>query len=160
MLAAPPSPATPIGVAATTGLAYPAMFTVAPDGRIFSSERTTGNIRVFNPADGSTSTYAVISTGADVAGASVTVATAGAPAGRFAYADLSAPVTLLANRTYYLVSQETAGGDAWYDYDTNVVTTAVAANTGVIYSFAASPTSWTPGGSGGMAFGPLSFLYR
>jgi glucose/arabinose dehydrogenase len=35
----------------------PTMFTVAPDGRIWYSERTTGRISVFNPADGSSSLY-------------------------------------------------------------------------------------------------------
>jgi hypothetical protein len=29
---------------------------------------------------------------------------------------LSSPVTLLANTTYYLVTQEVAGGDQWYEY--------------------------------------------
>jgi hypothetical protein len=43
--------------AVVTGLAYPAMFTVAVDNRIFFSERLTGRIGVFNPVDGSTQTY-------------------------------------------------------------------------------------------------------
>ena len=38
--------ATPIA----TGLAFPAGFTFAPDGRIFYGERFTGEVRVFNPA--------------------------------------------------------------------------------------------------------------
>jgi hypothetical protein len=91
---------------------------------------------------------------------SVTVNTAGAPAGSFRYASLASPVTLRANATYYLVTQETAGGDTWYDYDTRLVTNAVAADTGVVYSLATSPTSWVPGGSPGNGYGPLSFLYR
>jgi glucose/arabinose dehydrogenase len=40
-----------------SGLNYPAMFTVAPDGRLFYSERTTGRIGVFNPAGGTDATY-------------------------------------------------------------------------------------------------------
>src|SRR5205807_1414262 len=43
-------------------------------------------------------------TGADVAGGSVSVATAGAPAGAFRYATLAAPLILRANSTYYLVT--------------------------------------------------------
>jgi glucose/arabinose dehydrogenase len=43
-----------------TGLPFPAAFTVAPNGRIFYGERFTGRIRVFNPANGSTSTFFTI----------------------------------------------------------------------------------------------------
>lgn len=46
----------------------------------------------------------------------VNVATAGAPAGQFKYASLPASILLAANTTYYLLSQETAGGDLWYDF--------------------------------------------
>ena len=56
------------------------------------------------------------STGGDIPGASVTINTSGATAGQFAYATLAAPVELQANTTYYLVSQETNGGDNWYEY--------------------------------------------
>jgi len=48
--------------------------------------------------------------------ASATVDTLGSPAGQFKYATLASPVTLAANTRYYLLSQETAGGDQWYDY--------------------------------------------
>ena len=36
-----------------TGLDFPAAFTFAPDGRIFYGERFTGEIRVFDPRNGS-----------------------------------------------------------------------------------------------------------
>ena len=39
------------------GRRSPAMFTVAPDGRIFYSERTTGRIGVFNPSRRTDATY-------------------------------------------------------------------------------------------------------
>ena len=56
------SPAVALSAApVVTGLAFPAMFTVAPDGRIFYSERTGGRIRVFDPSTGSHSSYFVIS---------------------------------------------------------------------------------------------------
>ena len=98
-------------------------------------------------------------TGADVAGGSVSVATAGAPAGAFRYATLAAPLILRANSTYYLVTQETAGGDAWYDYDTRVVTTSAGSDTGAVYSTAANPGTWMAGGTTGNAYVPPSFLY-
>ncbi len=65
--------------------------------------------------------------GTDVANGSKTVSTAGQPAGQFAYAALASPVTLSANTTYYLVSQEVEGGDQWYDYSSCYLTTSGAA---------------------------------
>jgi hypothetical protein len=61
-------------------------------------------------------------TGADLA--SATVATLGATAGQFQYAPLTAAVTLAANTSYYLLSQETAGGDQWYQVDQAATGTA------------------------------------
>jgi glucose/arabinose dehydrogenase len=40
-----------------TGRNYPAMFTVAPDGGVFYSERTTGRIGLFTPGTGADATY-------------------------------------------------------------------------------------------------------
>lgn len=47
---------------------------------------------------------------------SVNVATSGATAGQFSYAPLAAAVTLSPATRYYLLSQETAGGDQWLDF--------------------------------------------
>lgn len=58
--------------------------------------------------------------------ASVSIATASAPAGQFKLAPLAAPVTLAANTVCYLLSQETAGGDQWYDFATPAPGTATA----------------------------------
>ena len=69
---------------------------------------------------GNSATHAVklvnAATGVDVATA--VVATAGAPAGQFQYTPLATAVTLTANTSYYLLSQESAGGDQWYDFTT------------------------------------------
>ena len=43
-----------------TGLDYPSMFTVAPDGRIFFAEVWSGRIGVVRPSDRATSTYFVV----------------------------------------------------------------------------------------------------
>lgn len=59
----------------------------------------------------------VDSNGNDVPGGSVTVSTAGAASGQFAWADLVSPVTLTANLTYYIFSHEVNGGDSWYNFD-------------------------------------------
>ncbi len=60
----------------------------------------------------------VDSTGANVANGQTTVVTAGAVPHQFAYGTLTTPVTLTANSTYYLVSEELNTGDTWYDYGT------------------------------------------
>jgi hypothetical protein len=54
-------------------------------------------------------------TGLDVPGASATVSMGGCTAGQFQYTTLNATVTLNPGTTYYLLSQETANGDTWYD---------------------------------------------
>src|SRR5947209_14531045 len=57
LVASVPAGAAPSAPDVVTGLAMPAMFTVAADGRIFYSELSTGRIGVFDPADGSNTTY-------------------------------------------------------------------------------------------------------
>jgi len=77
----------------------------------------------------------VRSDGYDVPGASVSLNTSGATAGQFAYATLVAPVILEAGATYYLVSQETNGGDTWYDLDNTLVPTGAFALTGQVWAY-------------------------
>jgi uncharacterized protein YfiM (DUF2279 family) len=55
---------------------------------------------------------------------STSVATEGATTGQFQYAPLATAVTLAANTSYYLLSQETAGGDQWYDFASPAAGTA------------------------------------
>src|SRR5947209_1120289 len=57
LLVSQPASAATVAMPAVTGLNYPAMFTVAPDGRIFYSALFTGRIGVFNPVDGTKTTY-------------------------------------------------------------------------------------------------------
>ena len=46
----------------------------------------------------------------------------------YVYANLPASVTLQANHPYYLLSQETSGGDQWYDCEETIsVTSDIAA---------------------------------
>ena len=70
---------------------------------------------------------------------------------------LSSPVTLAGNTVYYLVSQETAGGDTWYDYDSRVTTTAVATVSRAVWSV--DGAAWHPSGGAGHGYVPLSFRY-
>ncbi len=96
------------------------------------------------------------STGADVAGTSVTIATAGKAAGSFAYGTLAAPVTLNAGGVYYIVSAETSGGDQWYDSNTFVTTTSSAQ---VMSGVFGAPSPYVVAGTAGYTYGPLDFQY-
>lgn len=95
-------------------------------------------------------------TGVDVPNGTASVPLSSATPGTMAYAALPATVTLNANQNYYLVTQETFGGDRWYDYDTTVQTAAVAANTSSVYG-AGAP--YTLNGSSGRSYGPVDLLY-
>jgi hypothetical protein len=53
--------------------------------------------------------------------------------GQFQYANLSTPVTLTANTPYYAVSQESVGGDTWYDWNTFVTTSTAATGVYAVY---------------------------
>ncbi|MGH7955545.1 MAG: choice-of-anchor Q domain-containing protein [Opitutaceae bacterium] len=98
----------------------------------------------------------VASTGANVSGGSVSIATAGAPAGQFKYAALAAPVTLAANTAYYVVSGETNGGDQWYDGNTTLTHTSAAVINSAIYSLTGS-APWTATFSTNNSYIPVSF---
>jgi hypothetical protein len=97
-------------------------------------------------------------TGAEVA--SVAVDVNGAPAGTYVYASLATRMTLTANTTYYLLSQETMGGDRWYNYDTTVVTTSAGTDIGVVYATNDSPNAFVAGGGPGQAYGPPNLIYE
>ena len=83
--------------------------------------------------------------------------TAGATQGSFAYASLASPVVLNANTTYYLVSQETAGGDAWYDWDTTVQTSSAATLTSAVWAYT---NSYSTMGGAGHSYVPVDFKFQ
>ena len=95
--------------------------------------------------------------GGDIAGGSATVATAGVTPGSFAYAPLASPVVLNANTTYYLVSQETAGGDTWYDWDATVQTIPVATTTSAVWAYT---NSFSTVGGTGHSYIPVDFKFQ
>jgi len=97
------------------------------------------------------------STSQDVSGGSVSVPTSGGTAGSFVYATLTTPVTLSANTTYYIVSQETNGGDQWYDWNTTITTTNVAVDAASIWGTSGYNVV---SGSSIHAYGPVDFQYQ
>jgi hypothetical protein len=106
---------------------------------------------------GSHAVKIVNASGTDVAGGSVTISMVGGTPGSFVYGSLASPVTLNANTTYYIVSQEVAGGDQWYNINTTIQTTNVASETTGV---------WNPNvsvyylyGTPDESYGPVNFLY-
>ncbi len=95
--------------------------------------------------------------GNDVPNGSVNVSLSGGAQNQFVYAPLPSPVNLPANTSYYLVSQESDGGDAWGHWDSNVATATVGTCDGAVYSGNGSFYAEHPGANS--ALGPVSFLY-
>ena len=77
---------------------------------VLSGNSTTHQLQIFNAA-----------TNVQVTGASVTVATSGAPIGEFVWGTLATPVTLSANTTYYVESSEVSGSDTYSDVNGTIL---------------------------------------
>jgi YVTN family beta-propeller protein len=115
--------------------------------------------RMFAPGDTGSHTVKIVtaSNSQNLSGGSVTISMAGGTPGSFVYASLPSTVTLNANSTYYILSQETSGGDQWYDMNTTITTTTVASETGSVYS--GDGVTYSPNGSAGQAYVPVDFVY-
>jgi hypothetical protein len=99
--------------------------------------------------------FVLASTGVDVPGASAAVNMAGCSAGQFVYTALGSSITLLANTAYYLASQETAGGDQWYDHGLLTTTTDAAVNNSVYFYFG----NWYAIDGANSSYVPANFIY-
>ncbi|MDQ6707558.1 MAG: Ig-like domain-containing protein, partial [Acidobacteriota bacterium] len=98
-----------------------------------------------------------VSDGADVPGGSVTVSLPnGGTPGQFVYTPLASPVTLDANASYYLISQETSGGDLFYDASPVTADGIVSVNSAVVYW---PGVGFLPVGRPNHSFGPVNLLY-
>jgi hypothetical protein len=124
-----------------------------------SSVTVSGLGRMFAPGDTGSHTVKIVaaSNGQDVSGGSVTISMSGGAAGSFVYANLPATVTLNANTTYYVLSQETASGDQWYDMNTTVAGTAVASEVGSVWS--PDGVTYNANGTASESYGPVDFQY-
>ena len=94
----------------------------------------------------------------DCPGGSAVLNTAGMTSGQFGYAALTNPVVLEANSVYYLLSQETAGGDSWYDLGSPVSTRPAASLVGGVMSSTTSGGYTVTGGTN-QTFGPLDLRF-
>jgi hypothetical protein len=121
--------------------------TVTSLGRIYVTGHTgTHTLKIVNAG-----------TGSDVAGGSVSLnLSTGTPSNGFKYVALAAPVTLSANTAYYLVSQETSGGDQWYDFNTVLTTTTVATVNNAVQR---PNNTWQAAGGANNSFAPVDFKY-
>ncbi|MBV9743388.1 MAG: immunoglobulin domain-containing protein, partial [Acidobacteriia bacterium] len=100
------------------------------------------------------------STGTDIAGASVTIATSGKSPGAFAYGVLPSPVTLIPGGVYYILSSETVSGDQWYDSANTVLQTTTDASIAAAVWGTGPPSPYiSVAGSAGHSYGPLDFQY-
>lgn len=88
--------------------------------------------------------------------ATATVDLAGKPAGSFAYSSLATPVVLRAGSSYLVLSDEVSGGDTWYNYDTNPVTTSAGQVTAAAYAAGGAPVV---GATAAQAYGPTNLMY-
>lgn len=112
-----------------------------------------GRICIAGNAGTHTVKFVNTNTGADVGAASINLA--GCTPGQFVYSPV-APFSLLPGVSYYLVSQETSGGDRWYDIGA-VSSTAFAAVNSAVYS--ANGSNWTVAGGSNTSYVPVSFQY-
>lgn len=90
------------------------------------------------------------------------VNTSGVAAGTFVYARC-APVTLQANTTYYLLTQETSGGDTVGDAASSVTTNGaytVVQPATATYNSSTRLYSFTDVSGAGKTYGPVSLRYR
>ncbi len=96
------------------------------------------------------------STGADIPGAAVSVSMSSGSPGQFVYGTLGSAVTLPANTSYFLVSEEISGGDQWYDVSYITATSAVTVNSSVIWT----GSRWYQLGIKNASYIPVSLLYQ
>jgi hypothetical protein len=113
--------------------------------------------RIFITGNSGTHTLRIVRASDNAVMGSVAISMAGGSANQMKYQALGSPVTLNANTSYYIVSEEFVGGDQWYD-STSTITGSGAV---VVDGSASSPngTSWTVGGTQGHSFGLVDFVY-
>ena len=85
----------------------------------------------------------------------VSVPTSGATASTFKYVALGSPVTLAANTTYSLLSNETAGADQWYGDNATLTTNPIA----VINNSESYNGTYHNSASAGHGSVPVNLLY-
>ncbi len=126
----------------------PAPFTILGVGRVFLTGNTQTHI--VKIADGAT--------GIDVPGGTATIdLAAGGVNNEFVYGILPAPITLTPNTEFLVLSQETLGGDQFFDLDTTVLTSPIASVVSAVFGDGVTP--FVRGGGAGHSYGPVDVLF-
>jgi hypothetical protein len=112
--------------------------------------------RIYVSGNSGTHTLRITRVSDNVEVASVAVAMSGGTPGNYRYATLAAPVTLQANTQYYVTSDEVAGGDQWYDYDTTITSTSAATIDGTVWN----DSSWNFSTLAGRTYVGIDLVYR
>jgi Right handed beta helix region len=81
----------------------------------------------------------------------------GMPAGTFVYASLASPLVLHAGASYFVMSDEVAGSDGWYDYTSQPVAGGGGQVTGAAYAVAGG--SAVVGATAAQAYGVVNLQY-
>jgi hypothetical protein len=123
-------------------------FTVGASGMLAND---LGRICIAGNSGAHTVKLVSASTGNDIAGGSVGVSMAGCTAGQFSYTALASPIVLTANSSYYLVSDESYGGDQWYDFGTVSTTTSGVVNNAV---YSSDSVNWNLIGGANQSYVP------
>jgi len=76
----------------------------------------------------------------------------------FVSADLPSTITVTAGKRFYIVSEETTGGDQFFDNDTVLTTRSDAAVVSPVY-FDSTVQNWVLLGNPGSSYGPVNFGY-
>jgi hypothetical protein len=118
--------------------------TVKTLGRMFAANNT--QLHIIKIVD---------ATGVDVPNAFATVNMMGGTDGQFVYAAMPAPIVLNPATTYFIVSQETANMDLFYNHNLTLQTTDAAVLDGSIRYV----PPYTKDFAGNHSYGPLSFQY-
>ena len=111
---------------------------------------------------GNTGTHGVRlfdSSGNQLATASINTSTG--TVGAFEYANISPPVQLTAGASYYLVSDETNGGDTFYDNTTSLTPTSdLSINAPATANYVSgNPWTFATGAAGSNGYGPVDMKY-
>lgn len=99
-------------------------------------------------------TVEIVNAGTGSVSGSVTVNMAGCASGQFSYATLPSQITLSANTAYYLASQESSGGDQWYNL-ASLTTISFAAINSAVYSY--DGANWLAVGGANTSYVPPNF---
>ena len=112
---------------------------------------------VLSPGDAHLLKIVDQATGQDLG--SAIVQTAGQTPDTFVFASLANPVILNKNSFYYIVSEETSGGDSWFSSDTSVTTEADAIVPSAVFNDPTADGAYHAAGSVNNSYGPVNFIY-